>query len=220
MNWLNWLNWLNQLNRLGRYRRKLIFEIELTLYLLLLFGSNGSKKMKIIHTFSLLIFSFIFYGQSAQNEIRIDSDIIFIQGQETLIEQLNQFKGKVIYVDFWATFCSPCIKQFKFKNELDDFFAENDIISLCICIDQEKNKKRWKELIDKNTAHGYHVFINTALIKEYKSGVEMSAKFFNLLGRGFPQFLIVDKSGNIVEEYAILPENKAELMDQLLKYVD
>ena len=31
---------------------------------------------------------------------------------------LQQFKGKVIYVDFWASWCGPCAKSFPFMNEL------------------------------------------------------------------------------------------------------
>lgn len=31
---------------------------------------------------------------------------------------LNQYKGKVIYVDFWASWCGPCAKSFPFLNEL------------------------------------------------------------------------------------------------------
>lgn len=175
--------------------------------------------MKIIIILSLLNSSILIFGQTGHHEINIDSNIVFVPGMESFEKQLEDFKGSVIYVDFWATFCGPCIKQFKYKKALDIFFEENGIIPLCICVDKENKKEKWKNIIQKDTVHGYHVFINSTSMEEYKSGIKVSSKIHRLMGRGFPHFLIINKNGDIVEEYAILPEKKKELMKQLDKYL-
>lgn len=39
----------------------------------------------------------------------------------------RQFHGKVLYVDFWASWCAPCVLSFPFMNELQSSFAGQDL---------------------------------------------------------------------------------------------
>ena len=171
-------------------------------------------KWNLMTFLMLLSINFLATGQTVQT----DNGIVFIDTQETLNEQLEQFKGKVVYIDTWATFCSPCIKLFKYKKDYDDYFAKNDIVVLCLCIDNAKRKETWKKLINENSVTGYHVFVEYDLISEYTTDLKASKKCKKTLGQGFPRFLIVDRDGFVVEDRALPPSDK--LVDNMKKYLN
>jgi len=49
---------------------------------------------------------------------------------EQLQELLQQHKGSVIYVDFWASWCGPCRKSFPWMNEMQSKYDNLKIISI------------------------------------------------------------------------------------------
>jgi peroxiredoxin len=57
-------------------------------------------------------------------------------GEESPIN-MEQFKGKVVYVDFWASWCAPCVRSFPFMNELDREFRDRGLQVLAINLDEK-----------------------------------------------------------------------------------
>lgn len=49
---------------------------------------------------------------------------------------LQQFHGKVLYVDFWSSWCPPCAKSFPFMNELDRDLKDSGLQVIAINLDQ------------------------------------------------------------------------------------
>jgi thiol-disulfide isomerase/thioredoxin len=49
---------------------------------------------------------------------------------------LQQFKGKVVYVDFWASWCGPCAKSFPFMNELSRDLKDKGLQVIGINMDE------------------------------------------------------------------------------------
>lgn len=56
-----------------------------------------------------------------------------------LLDQLNleQYKGKVVYVDFWASWCGPCRQSFPVMNELQQTYGEDNFVIIAINEDSE-----------------------------------------------------------------------------------
>lgn len=50
---------------------------------------------------------------------------------------LQQFKGQVLYVDFWASWCGPCAKSFPFLNNLETDFQKRGLKIVAINMDEE-----------------------------------------------------------------------------------
>lgn len=49
---------------------------------------------------------------------------------------LQQFHGKVLYIDFWASWCPPCAKSFSFLNDLDRDLKESGLQVIGVNLDQ------------------------------------------------------------------------------------
>ena len=50
---------------------------------------------------------------------------------------LDEFQGKVVYVDFWASWCGPCLKSFPFMEEMHQQYADQGLVIIAINMDQD-----------------------------------------------------------------------------------
>ena len=67
---------------------------------------------------------------------------------------LQEFKGKVVYMDFWASWCLPCVKSFPFLNELDHDLKEQGLHVIGINLDEKdgqihKNYNSWVQNLSR-----------------------------------------------------------------------
>jgi len=108
---------------------------------------------------------------------------------------LQDFRGKVVFIDFWATWCAPCIKELpdwkKLKKEFKD---QQDLIFLSISIDEDVEK--WKNYVHQNNMDGVQ------LIAE--QGRESSVNTEYTIG-GIPRYVLIDRTGKIIDGSAPRP---------------
>jgi len=131
-----------------------------------------------------------------------ESDKIF----EKLI---GKYKGKVVYIDFWATWCGPCRQEFPHSKILSSQFAGQDVVFLYLCC--QSDKKNWENTIKSEQLTGDHYLLST---DEYN----ILSKTFNI--HGVPTYVLIDRKGNIVEKNAPRPSSgpiAINLIDKLLK---
>ena len=105
----------------------------------------------------------------------------------TLLSFLSdKYKGKVLYIDVWATWCGPCMEEFKSTPNLHNHFKDKDVVFVNLCL--SSNIDSWKPTILRNNVSGENYFLD-----------EKASQLFmgdNNLG-GFPSYLIIDKNGEI-----------------------
>lgn len=119
---------------------------------------------------------------------------------------MKDFKGKVIFIDTWATWCGPCKAQMPFMKEIEEHYHGNDnLVFVGISLDAEKDKQKWLDMIKEKELGGVQLLDS--------KGVSFAKKYkINAI----PRFLLIDKEGNWVEMRCPLPETK----DKLIRYID
>ena len=50
---------------------------------------------------------------------------------------LSQYRGKVVYLDFWASWCKPCRKSFPWMNHIQQKYGDQGLVVLAINLDKE-----------------------------------------------------------------------------------
>jgi thiol-disulfide isomerase/thioredoxin len=101
---------------------------------------------------------------------------------------LSVLKGKVVVLDFWATWCGPCLASFPSLQKVYDKYKENpDIVILALNtwerVKPEEREQHVKDFIAKNN-YTFPVLFDTDIV--FKYGVE-----------GIPTKFIIGKNGNI-----------------------
>ena len=100
---------------------------------------------------------------------------------------LESFKGKVVFINFWANWCPPCKEEFPELNKLTKKYKDSDMLLLAINID--KNRSNVDEFLGKLQEP---LFNKMFVLLDPKSTVVSSYS-----ARAMPTSFIVDKEGTI-----------------------
>lgn len=109
------------------------------------------------------------------------------EGDELFESMIAKFKGKVIYVDFWATWCGPCVEGIKEIAPLKEEMKNENVVFLYIT-DQSSPENTWKNKIPNIKGEHYRVSEDEWNYLSQK---------FNI--SGIPHYALVNKKGEIVK---------------------
>lgn len=132
---------------------------------------------------------------SEQGQIAINFTHKDVNGKNV---SLSDFKGKVVLVDVWATWCGPCIAQIPHLKNLEKQYEGKDIVFMGVSLDEKKDYEKWEEFIEKEELKGIQLFAGG-----FNSDI---AKFYDI--KGIPRFMLFDKKGNIVSKDAPRPASE------------
>lgn len=125
--------------------------------------------------------------------------------------KLSDLKGKLVYMDVWASWCRPCLAEFPYYESLQAEFREEEAIEfLFVSIDQDRGD--WEKAVrSKAPSRGLH--INDLKKSEDYAGI---ISIYNMWG--ISQRLIIDQAGNIVDTKAPPPSlaKTKEILKSLL----
>ncbi len=108
-----------------------------------------------------------------------------IEGEEV---SLDDFLGKVVYLDFWASWCGPCMQQVPHARQLKKrMHDQEDLVFLYISVDTDEDA--WRRTVEEQEIAGVHLNVRGF-------GHEVPDSY-NL--KGVPTFYLIGRDGRIVD---------------------
>ncbi len=112
--------------------------------------------------------------------------------------QLSDYSGNNVYVDVWATWCGPCIREIPSLKEIEREYHDKNIVFISISIDEEEDNEKWLKFIREKDLGGIQVMAKNDWNSEVVKG-------YNI--KGIPRFIMIDSNGKIVSADAPRPSN-------------
>ena len=133
-------------------------------------------------------------------------------------KELEKHKGKVIFVDFWATWCINCIKGMKETVELSKVYKKDGLVILMMCLDENSEgvMKRAKKILLKRKC------LFTSLMAKNGSD-DKTFQDYKIEGDALPHYKLYDREGKLIqafisdEETAIDHEEVKKKIEEALK---
>ncbi len=128
-----------------------------------------------------------------------------------MTELKNSFRGKALLIDFWATWCAPCLEEMPYSKKLQEEVKDLPIIFIYLCTSSGSDYKFWKWKVTEMRMPGIHVFVpanmETDLIK----------LFFKR--EAYPYYVFINQEGKYIPKAFRLPSDtdrkKLEAMIQM-----
>lgn len=115
----------------------------------------------------------------------------------------NQYKGKIVYLDFWASWCAPCVKSLPFMEKLHHQFSADKFKIIAINIDE-----------DKRSANSFLNDHPISYLNLYDPKGYIGKK---LKVRNMPTAFLIDQDGNILFKHSGFNEKYAKKLEQVIE---
>ena len=108
---------------------------------------------------------------------------------------LENFRGKYLYIDVWATWCKPCREEFPFFETLKKHFKDENALQI-IAVSIDKDFQKWSKFVTESNMSGLqlHATPDSDFVKFYDIGA-------------LPRYILIDKNGNVMNPSEMRPSD-------------
>ena len=143
-----------------------------------------------------------FFGSS--NAFSAQAPDFRLEGQHAQVE-LSDYRGQVVYLDFWASWCQPCRKSFVWMNKMQNLYGKEGFKVIAINLDESRdNADKFLQQVPASFDVAFDPDGNTAEI--YKL-------------RAMPSSYIIDKNGNLVHTNSGFRKNDEEKLEEKIRVI-
>ena len=124
--------------------------------------------------------------------------------------KLSNFEGKYILIDFWASWCVPCINGFSHLKELYAKYKNKGLVVISISIDKEQDEHKWLNTIEKyNITDWIHIL--SCKNKEENNICDLHEQ------GPIPHYILIDKSGSVIKHWMGFNDEVAKGQNEIFK---
>ena len=124
--------------------------------------------------------------------------------------KLSDLKGKYVYIDNWATWCGPCLRELPALKMVEEKYHGKNIEFVSVSIDTKKDYEKWKNMVTNKKLGGIQVIADN----------DWNSEFIKAFGiNSIPRFLLIGPDGKVIDADAKRPSDPALIaeLDALLK---
>lgn len=138
----------------------------------------------------------------------VDAPAFKLTGIDGKEYSLSDFSGKLVYIDFWASWCGPCRAEIPYLLKLKEAYKDKPVAFVAISLDDDI--EAWKNMVAEKELKGYQLHAT----KAWSSDV---AKNYQI--KGVPTFVLIDGNGKIIEYNVARPSDPdiSLIFDRYLK---
>ncbi len=129
-----------------------------------------------------------------------------IYGRELSFDEIkNKYKGKIIYVEFWASWCAPCRELMPSNRKLRNALVGKDIVFVYLSIDSKKQP--WLKACSEEKLDKY--------LENYIVLNQKTSEFLKTNLSSVPVAMIFDKSGRLISSSTYPGEGNFQYLSKL-----
>ena len=113
----------------------------------------------------------------------------------------EDLKGSYVYIDLWATWCGPCLREIPYFDTLQATFEGQNIQFVSVC--QNDTRERWKATVEKKDLKGIQLYAEGDGGQFYK----------DYQVTGIPRYILLDPDGKIIDSDAKRPSDKSLIVE-------
>lgn len=140
-----------------------------------------------------------------QGKLAPDVTLTTPEGEKVQLKDIAQ--GKFTYIDVWATWCGPCVKEIPHLEKLVEKFKGNDKVQF-LSISIDANETAWHKKLEKDNPQWPQFIINGETEKQFSAEWGIT---------GIPRFIMINADGTIFSGDATrpsAPETEQTLIEQ------
>ena len=152
-------------------------------------GSIADRLLQAGIVVMLALFCFVLY--STLHEVVVnagdkapDFTVTADSGQTFTV---HNFNGKLLLLNFWATWCAPCVEEVPSLNQLARQLAPQGLVVLGVSVDKDPNAY-------KNFLQHFPVSFQTARDPDQKVNTKYGTSMF-------PESYLIDRNGKVIEKF-------------------